>query len=372
MKIIVLKKNLKDGLGIIGGVKSANINLPILKNFLIETVDNKIKLSITNLELAVTCYISGKIIEKGALTVPFDIFFNIINNLSNERINLEAKSNNIIIKTDNYEAKIQGINKDEFPIIPQIINNKAYLEIPNEAIIESLNSVINSAQFSETRPELNGVLFNYQTDIIKLAATDSFRLSEKIIYNDKFNSTINNDFKLIIPSKTIQEVIKSFPLLSDGDKIFIYFDPNQVLFKTENIEIISRLINGEFPDYQPIIPKTTETELILNKDHLINALKLTGAFSQRLNEIKIIIKENAKSIEIYSSSQGLGENKYLIPTKTKGPAVEAVFNWRFLLEGVKPLKTEDMFMGLNGGNKPALIKSPQDGSYLYILMPIKA
>ncbi|MEK7193743.1 MAG: DNA polymerase III subunit beta [Patescibacteria group bacterium] len=372
MKIIVLRKNLKDGLGIISGVKSTNVNLPILKNFLIETIDNKIKLSATNLELAITCYVSGKIIEKGALTVPLDIFFNIINNLSDERINIEIKSNNIIIQTDNYEAKIQGINKDEFPIIPQIINNKSFIEISNQAVIESLNSIINSAQFSETRPELNGALFDYQINLIKLAATDSFRLSEKIIYDDKFKSPINNNFKLIIPSKTIQEAIKAFSSLPENTQAYIYFEPNQIMFKNENIEIISRLVNGEFPDYQPIIPKTTETELILNKEKLISALKLTSAFTQRLNEIKIIIKENTKNIEVYSSSQGLGENQYLIPTKIKGPTTEAVFNWRFLLDGVKPLKTESVFFGLNGGNKPALIKSPDDGSYLYILMPIKA
>jgi len=372
MKIIVLKKNLKNGLGIISGVKPANVNLPILKNFLIETVDNKIKLSVTNLELAITYYLSGKIIEKGALTIPLDIFSNIINNLSDERINLEVKNNNIIIQTDNYEAKIQGINKDEFPIIPQIINNKSFIEIPNQIIIELLNSVINSVHFSETRPELNGVLFDYQVNFIKLAATDSFRLSEKIIYNDKFNSNINNSFKLIIPSKTIQEVIKAFSIISENTQVSIYFDSNQVLFKNENIEIISRLVNGEFPDYQPIIPKITETELLLNKEQFVNALKLASVFTQRLNEVKIIIKENAKNIEIYSSSQGLGENKYLIPTKIKGSATEAVFNWRFLIDGVKPLKTENIFIGLNGGNKPALIKSPGDDSYLYILMPIKA
>jgi len=371
MKLIVLRKNLKDGLGIISGVKGSNINLPILKNFLIETVDNKIKLSSTNLELAITSYVAGKIIEKGALVVPLDIFLNIINSLQEERINLEVKNKNLIIQTDNYHAKIQGVEKEEFPIIPQISGDKFNIEIPTPILNKSLNSIIDSTQSSETRPELNGVLFDYQINILKLVTTDSFRLSEKIINSAVFNSKIDNKFKIIIPSKTVQEVIKSFTQ-ENNNKTSIIFDNNQILFKDEKTEIISRLINGEFPDYQIIIPKTTETEVVVNKEQFINALKLTSAFVGRLNEIKVIIKEGVKNIEIYSSGQGLGENKYLIPAKIKGPALEAIFNWRFLLDGVKHLDSENIFFGLNNNNKPAVIKSPEDNSYLYIVMPIRA
>lgn len=371
MKIIILKNHLKSGLETISKIGSENssITLPILKNFLIETIDNKIKLSITNLELAVTSFIPGKVIEGGSLTVPFNIFNSIINNLQTERINLESKDNYLIIKTDNYQAKIQGNKKEEFPIIPQI-TNQSFLEISTSIIKKSLSSVICAAQISETKPELNGVFFDFQINSLKLATTDSFRLSEKNIVNSQFKSDINHEFKLIIPLKTIQEVIRIFK--DEDDLIKIYPDPSQILFKTENSEIISRLISGDFPNYQSIIPESFETEITLSKEQLINALKLTSSFTDRLNEIKISIKENTKNIEVFSFSQILGENQYLIPVKIKGTSLEIVFNWRFLLDGVKVLDSENIFMGLNGNNKPILIKSPGDASYFYILMPIKS
>ena len=386
MKLIILKKNLKDGLRSIEKIYAENQSLPILKNFLIESFDNKIKLAATNLELAVTTFISGKIIENGSITIPLNIFNSIINNLQVEKINLELKKDKLIIKTDNYQAEIQGIKKEEFPIIPKIENNKQYIQIKNSLLKDALVSVVNSAT-ADNRPELSGILFDYQTTLLKLAATDTFRLSEKTINNNQFESSFSKNFKIIIPLKTIQEVIKEIQL-NDEQKTEIYIDSNQILFKTENTEIISRLINGEFPDYQQIIPKSIEAEMILSAEELINAVKLNSVFSDRFNEIKIIINKDAKNIEVFSASQSVGENKYLVPAKIQkmpdfaAPKADFVlpkaesqmeisFNWRFLLDGLKNVKSENVFLGLSDSNKPAIIKSSQDESWFYILMPIK-
>lgn len=370
MKLIILKKNLKDGLRVIEQITKDDVDLPILKNFLFETFDNKIKLSATNLELAVISFISGKIIENGGITIPFGIFSSIINNLQSERINIETNNDKVLIKTDNYEAEINGIKKDDFPIIPKIKNNNSYIEIQNSILKDVFINIINSTT-KDGKPEFNGVLCDYQNSLIKFVSTDTFRLSEKTLLNNYFKSNIDNAFKIIIPAKTINEAIKETQL-DEGGKTNIFFDQNQVVFKNENTEIISRLINGEFPEYQQIIPKTCETEIILDKNELINALKLVGIFTDRLNEIKIIIKENAKNIEIFSHNNILGVNKYLIPAKIKGEPMEIVFNWRFLLDGIKNITSDNIFLGLNNSNKPAIIKSPEDPSCFYILMPIKS
>jgi DNA polymerase-3 subunit beta len=372
MKILILKNHLKEGLDSLSKIGGENslMALPILKNFLMETVDNKIKLSMTNLEIAITTLIPAKVIEKGELTIPFGVFNSIVNNIQSERIDLEVQNNNLIIKTDNYEAKIQGIKKEEFPIIPKIGENNFLLEISNLFFKKALISVMSASQFSQNRPELSGISFNYQVGQIKLAATDSFRLTEKTINSNQFKCEAEKEFKTIIPLKTAQEAVRVF---KDEDKqISVYFDSNQVLFKTENMEMISRLINGDFPDYQSIIPESLEIEAVVNKEEFINALKLVGSFSDKLNEIKIIIKEKAKNIEIYSFNQVVGENKYLIPAKIKGNPIEIVFNWRFLMDGIKNLDSEDIFIGFNSDNKPAIIKNSKDSSYFYILMPIKA
>ncbi len=232
MEIIILKNHLKTGLEAINRISGEKdgTTLPILKNFLIETVDNKIKLIMTNLELAVTIFIPGKVVENGNLTIHFNIFNSIINNLQSERINLENKDSKLIIKTDNYQAKIQGIKKEEFPIIPKINKNQSKLEINASIFKKSLLSLISAAQISETKPELNGILFNFQSDSLKMAATDSFRLAEKTIANTQFKSNIDKEFKIIIPLKTIQEIIRIFK--EDEGQIDIYFDQNQVFLKT--------------------------------------------------------------------------------------------------------------------------------------------
>ncbi len=369
MKLIVLKNNLKEGIDCAGRIVNDNPSaLPILKNILIKTESNKIKICATNLEIGITSFISGKIIEEGGITIPAAILGNIINNIQSERINLDVLEEKIIIKTDSYEAKIQGTQISDFPIIPKIKEDAGKMVIGSSLFIDSIVSVVNSAQISENKPELLGMLFEYGGDCLKLAATDSFRLSEKKIDEKQLKSKAD-PFKFIVPLKTLMEVVRVFK--KDGE-IEIFFDETQVLFKTENLEIISRIINANFPDYQQIIPRSIETEAVLSKNELISALKLTGSFTDKFNEVKISFKEEDKDVEITSFNQGIGENKYLIPTKIKGRSVEVILNWKFLLDGLKGITGDEVYFGLNLDDKPVIIRSQANESYFYILMPIKS
>jgi len=369
MNIIILKNNLKEGLLVVEKGIIENNTLPILKNILIKTTGGKIKISSTNLEIGINKLVLGKIVEEGGLTLPFNIFHGIIANIDSERINLETKQNNLTIKTDNYEAKIQGVSEEEFPIIPQIEDQSYYFEIDADILKNSLLSVINAAQISEIRPEISGILFDFGLNSLKLVATDSFRLAEKTLSTQQFKSNFNRGFKIIIPLKTVQEIVKIFP---KEQSIKIFVDSNQILFKNEDLELISRLISGEYPDYEQIIPKTAETEILINRDHLMRALKLVSNFSGKTNDIKIRVKDGKKTLEVYSANQYLGENNYLIPAKIKGETSKEIsFNWRFFLEGVKIFNSEDVLLKLNGESKPAMINSPGDPSSFYLLMPIR-
>jgi DNA polymerase-3 subunit beta len=345
-----------------------NLNLPILKNILIKTEDNKINISATNLELAVTYRASGKIIENGSLTAPLGIFANIINNLTPERITLENKNHNLLIKTDNYEATVQGLNPEDFPIIPQINHLDKFIKINSKIFKNTLLKIINTVQYSEIRPEINGALFGYQVDCLKLTGTDSSRLAEKTIAADQFKSNFEESFEVIVPLKTIQEVLRIIP---DDGELNIFINQNQILFKTEEQEIISRLIDGKFPDYQSIVPRELKTELVINRSELINALKLTGIFSGRVNEIKMKIGEGKKFLEIYSADNALGENHYLLPAKINGHALTVSFNCKYLLDGIRPLEDKEIILGLNSDNQPAVIKVPGEKNWFYVLMPIK-
>jgi DNA polymerase-3 subunit beta len=367
MKFIVIKDNFKKGISAVEKITGENLNLPILKNILIETDNNKIKITSTNLEVSITSFVLGKIIEAGKITAPTDLVSNLINNIESERLNIEKKGNKIQIKTDNYEALIQGLPADDFPITPKIKNQEEFLEIKSEILKDALNQVLISAQFSDLRPELNSVLVDFSLNSMKLATTDSFRLSEKIINSDKFNTNYKKGFKILIPLKTAKEVVR---ILNDGEPVKIYNDGNQVLFKTEQLEFLSRLIDGNFPDYGAIIPQKFNMEMFINKEDFLRALKLVGVFGSKNSEVKIIPQENKKVVELTSSDQSLGENRYILPAKIQGKHKEIIFNWRYVVDVLRVLKNDEVFLGVNDDNEPAQIKSVGDASYFYILKPI--
>ena len=366
MNLLLIKNNLKEGLNLLERVSGENASLPILKNVLIETDDNKIKLSATNLEIATTCTISGKVLEAGKTTLPLNLLINLINNLQSERISLVEKNNSTQIQTDNYKATIQAVSAEEFPIIPKIKNTNQHLELNGGVLKESLGQVLASAQTSDLRPELASVLWDYSLDNLKLVTTDSFRLSEKTIPGNQIKNTTKGTFRILIPFRTSQELYR---ILKDEETVRVYHDPNQVLFETQRFQMISRLIEGNFPDYSAIVPEKFETEVTINRVELMNALKLAGVFSARVNEVRIKVSDK-KTVEVFSTEQSVGENNYLLPARVQGANRELSFNWRYLLDGLKSLATEDVFWGVNEESKPALLKSPNDASYFYVLMPI--
>ncbi len=369
MKLIVLKKNLKDGLVAIERAISENNNLQVLKCVLIKTVGNQIALSATNLELAITAMVAGKIVENGGVVVPFSALSNIITNTDNERIDIDVKNNTLTINTDNYDAKIQGLPENEFPIIPKIEKIEECLEISSGVLREALNQVAHAAQISEIRPELSGVLFDFNPSVLKLVATDSFRLAEKTINDNQMKSSFKEPWRLIIPLKTVTEMARVF---DDQLPISIYKDNNQVLIKNNKIELISRVLEGVYPDYEQIIPKNTEIELIFERDHLIQALKLVSTFSSKINDVRFRVRGDKKVLDVYSANQHLGENNYLIPVKISGPKdADIAFNWRYVLDGVKSLSSTEISLLLNGEVKPAVVRPINDPSYFYLVMPIR-
>ncbi len=340
--------------------------MPILKNILIEALDdNNIKLKATNLELAITSILNGKIIEKGKTTIPLSILLEIINNLQLERLNINSIDSKIEITTDNYNAILNTQSSEDFPIIPSIKNKNNYIKIKGVILKESLSQVIISAQINEIRPELNSILLICNNLNLKLVTTDNFRLSEKTITNTHFESNFKNDLKILIPLKTAIELNK---IINDDDIVEIFVDENQILFKTENLELISRLVSGSFPDYEAIIPINFKTEIVVNKEEFINGIKLVSVLSGK--NFNINLKINHKNIELFSFNQLIGENKTIIQGKISGEEKEIAFNWKYLLDGVKNIKTEDIFIGISEDNKPALIKSTKDEYFIYILMPI--
>jgi DNA polymerase-3 subunit beta len=367
MKFVVIRSNIKEAIIAVQRATNENGNLPILKNILINTSENGIAVTATNLEIAITSFISGKVIEGGSITVPAQLISNLLNNLQSDRLNIESKETNIEIKTDNYNATLQGLSAEDFPITPKIQDIKHFFEIKGVFLKEAIQQTTIASQFSEIRPELSTILLDFSLENIKIAATDGFRLAEKTLAANLFTSHFSDPFHILIPLKTSQEIVR---IINNDDTVKIYRDENQILFKTEKIELISRLNEGAFPDYSTLIPKSFVTEIVVNRDELLNAVKLAGVFSQKNNELRIIVHANKKSIEIASADQAVGENNYILPAKIKGDAVDVSFNVKYLSDVLRSIAGDEIFIGLQEETNPALIKSVSDSSYFYILKPI--
>jgi len=369
MKIIILKSNLIEVLGIIERGISESSNLPILKNFLIKALNGDIQLVSTNLEIAILGKLSGKIIEEGELVVPFYIFNSIIRNLNSEKITLESgKNKKIIIKTDSYEGIINDQDPAEFPLIPQVENKNKFIKIKTEVIKNIFKNIIPSVQYSTIRPEISGIFVSQKDEVLYFVGTDSFRLVETKLTKNNFLSTLN-DFSIIIPIKTCQEIIKMF---NSTEEINIFLDETQILFQSENEELISRLIDGNYPDYEAVIPKNFISQFTINRDEFINAIKLVGAFSGKTNDIILkVTSANNKILEVYSSDAGIGEGSYKIPIKLKGETFSIIFNWKYLLDGLKIYNSEEIEFLLNTSDKPAKISDIKNTNITYIVMPIK-
>lgn len=363
MKLILLKNNLTDSLNCAERAVSNTGKLPILKNVLIKGVEGKIFLEATDLEIAISCLVPGKVVEDGSITIPFSIFNSVIKNLTSERLTLESQNQSLRVITDNYEASIQGGDVSDFPIIPTIEQDKNTIKFSSE-FISCLESVLPATQYSEIRPEISGVYFSYKDSVLTLVATDSFRLAEKKITNSEMVSDFDS-IAFILPLKAAEEVLRVFP---QNSEITAVIDESQVCFITPGKKLTSRLVDGKFPDYQVIIPNKTETEVLGDRNEFLQAVRLVSSFSGKTNDVGV--KLNGKHLEIFSADSS-GSNSYKIAIKGKGEDFEAVFNWRYLFDAFKLYSSEEVLIGVNSPDKPVCVKNPKDGSLVYIVMPIR-
>ncbi|RJQ29794.1 DNA polymerase III subunit beta [Candidatus Parcubacteria bacterium] len=367
MKVVVIRTNLRDGLNAIEAAAGENQALPILRNALIEASEGKLKLATTNLEIGASYTVAGKVLEDGRATAPIATLLGIMNNIQSDRLNLESKGASVEITSDNYHATLQGMPAEDFPLIPKVKNQTEYVSVKSEILKESLAQVVLATQTSDLRPELNSVLFDFSIDTLRFAATDSFRLAEKVLAVTEIESTCEEGFRVLVPLKTVHEILR---VLRGDELVKVFRDENQVLFKTNQFELISRLLEGNFPDYGAIVPKKFGAEILVERQEFVNALKLASVFGNKSNEVKILVPPGKKALQVSSADQAVGENSYLLPAKVEGKLGETVFNWRYLLDALKAVKTGEVFFGVNDEGQPALLRGAKEGSYFYILKPI--
>ncbi|MDD2807243.1 MAG: DNA polymerase III subunit beta [Patescibacteria group bacterium] len=381
MKISCTQENLNQGLFVVSHLASKNSALPILNNILIKAQENSIKLSATNLEIGVTCEIRGKVEMEGDFTVQSKLLADYVNLLPKERIDLlvtdqDGQNPLLNIECKNYSTKINGQGATEFPLIPQISRVHSY-SVDSQALRQAISQVIFAVSISETRPEINGVMFSLSPSELILAATDGYRLAEKTIKLD--GKSKGGDQQVIVPTRTLQElqrILGSFKdpaAISDLKNIDIYLAENQVLFSFGGIELISRLVEGQYPDYRQIIPQQSTTKIVLSTADLISAAKTASLFARSgIYDINLSFSSTKKEATVGAINNQLGENESTLSADISGSDNDIVVNYRYLLDALQNINSDQVEIKLiDSGSPCALRPAGASSDYIYIIMPIR-
>lgn len=361
MKFKVEKEVLIRGLDTIQNVISAKATLPILSNFLIETQKDGLRMTATDLNIGISCVIPVEILEQGAITIPARRFSNIIRELSDPIVQINTKKNHIVlIDGKTCEFKIIGLPAEEFPKLPEF-KDKEVIQLEQRVLKEMLNLTAFAVSMDESRYILNGILFKFHQNNFSLVATDGKRLA---IATRKLKQTGTKETRIIIPIKTIQELLRN---LQDEGDISMVIGPNQVLFDFKETMIISRIIEGEFPDYQQVVPPPSENKIKANREQLMLAIRRAALLATPdYQAVKMEIFRD--KVVISKSTPDVGESREEVPIQYSGKEMVIGFNPAYLIDVLKNVSIETTEWEVTGSEKPGVMRGE---GYVYIVLPMR-
>ena len=367
MKLSCTQENLNKGLNLVSRIITPKITLPILNNVLLETDKGRLKISVTDLEIGINIWIRSKIEKEGKITVPAKIISEFVSLCDDKQIDIIQTDQKIDLKTDNYSATIQGTTADEFPLIPEV-KDAPICSVSGKILEEAIPQVIVAAAIDETRPVLSGICFKFTQNKLKLAATDSYRLAENTI---PLEQKLKADQTVIVPLKTIQEIGRVLAGTA-SENVKISISENQIRFAVnDDVEIISRLIEGNFPNYEQIIPQNYNTKVKMDFEDFQSALKIVSLFAKEsANNIKIKL-EKGKNLEITAQAEQVGTSKARAKAEISGDDLELSFNSKFVLDGLNAIKRGKINFDLSGKLSPAKLIVADSKNYFYIIMPLR-
>jgi len=370
MKIICTRDNLRRGITYCERSIGKNPTLPILGNILLETEKGLLKLSATNLEVGVVSYVRAKVESEGKITVPAQLLAGLIHNVKDEQITLEEDGQTLKISSSNFESKLRTTPAEDFPLIPKVTDGEQW-KIPGREISAAIRMVSPALATLETKLELTGVCFTISGDGLAIAATDGYRLAEKKI---KLNKKPDKDSVFIIPGRSVQEAERIFS--EEEKEITVTTAENQISFQNEDVYFVSRLIEGQYPDYKQIIPEQFKAKVKTSKEELVSSLRLAGIFStMQTKDVKFILEED--KVSLHATSGELGEHHAGLAAETEGEKLEVTFNYQFLQDGLASIPQEEISLSLNGSEGPSLMRGidgktkKEVNDFLYIVMPIR-
>lgn len=354
------------------------MNLPILSNVLLKADAGGLRLVSTNLEIAVSCLVRGKVDQQGEYTVPAKLFYDYVNLLPNDRIDLDLLDHALAIHCGASKTKMNGIPANEYPLIPPVQGGVTFT-INAVAFDAALGQTLFAVATNEARPELTGVYMVFSTEggarTVTMAATDSYRLGERSV---AVQTGPEEEKRVIVPQRTLLEVRRIVSVFRDSidapEELEIEVAESQIAFRFGNVELTSRTLEGKYPDYRQIIPKAANTEIIVNRSALAQAVKRTSLFSKAgLFDVRVEAQPDAKSLVLSAIDAGRGENTVAIDAEISGPVNNIVLNYRYLLDGLNALSSEKVALRMIDGFSPCVLQPNEqpDEKYLYIIMPIR-
>ena len=364
MKLSLTQENLAKALGSVGRIVSSRATLPILSNVLLSTDGSRLKLSATNLEIGINYWIGSSIEQNGSVTVPARLLTDFVSSLPSGNIRLESTGTALSIKSPNYESKINGIAADDFPTIPEI-DNKPVLVVSSVQLKDALAQVVIAASLDEARPVLAGVLLYTDDEYLYVVATDSYRLAEKKIpLPDN-----TEEFKVIIPVRTMQELLR---LLGDvSEDVELYVDEVQAMFRLGDVELVSRIVEGQFPPYQQIIPTEAKTSFDVNTAEFSRLVKVSSLFAREsAGSIRMQIREEGE-VSLVSSDSEIGGNKSSAACEVSGEDGEISLNARYMQDALSVIKSKEVRFSMNDKLSACVISPVGDESYIHIVMPLR-
>ena len=366
MHFILLKENFARALSIVNRSISNRPQLPILANILIKAKKGTIELSATNLDLGITINVPAKIENEGEITIPGKLLTEFINSLSTDKIDINQEENNLIVKTGKTKATFATVSAADFPPFPQLPEKQKTFPLKN--LKEAILRVVFAASNDETRPILTGVKTTITEGIITLTATDGYRLSiEKVELTDK-----KETLSAVLPASSLLEVMRvATELKVEEVGVGVIENKNQIVFTLPNVSIYTRLIDGEFPNIEKIIPTEFKTKVIVDRELFFQAVKTTSLFAKNAANI-IKIKIGKDKLHLSANTPQVGSDEDIVEAKVDGEETEIAFNFRFLSDILTNMPDKEVVFETSGSLAPGVFK-PAGGkiSFLHLIMPVR-
>jgi DNA polymerase III subunit beta len=363
VKLQVTQENLNKALNSVARIANTKNALPILSNVLIKTVDSRVVVVANNLEIAITHHIGSKVSEEGSVTVPARLMQDFIASLPSGIIDLQVEDTKLHIKTGTYNSTINGTPADDYPEMPSIDGGTSW-KISAVELKKALQQVVFAASNDDARPILTGVYFHTLNGKLYIAATDSYRLAEKEVIS------LDQEVSLLIPASAMQDLLRTLGDY-DGD-VTVSHDSLQVLFEVGDVELLSRLIEGTYPDYKKLIPESFSSSAVLPKSELVGITKVSSLFAREsAGSVTLHLDETEKTVSIRSIASQLGENTAKATAKVTGEA-DITLNSRYILDALGAIHDTDIAVTFNGKLEPCVIRGTEDKQYLHLIMPLKS